>query len=115
MACIAMLLFPLGVSAAPFDVTAYGAVGDGVTDDTKAVAKALLAAGKHHPSVVLFPGDKTFLTGTSIVKLKWWRSFVESPNQWPVGAGCKLPSGVLCSPDVHSILNDVTCVKAQST
>lgn len=58
-----MLLFPLGVSAAPFDVTAYGAVGDGVTDDTKAVAKALLAAGKHHPSVVLFPGDKTFLTG----------------------------------------------------
>lgn len=74
--CVSLAAVWLAVSTAaadsaaaptPFDVTAYGAVGDGVTDDTQSIAKALLAAGaagaSGHPSVVLFPTDKTFLTG----------------------------------------------------
>lgn len=48
---------------ATFDVTSYGAVGDGVTDDSQAVVKALKAASKGSPSAVMFPADKTFLIG----------------------------------------------------
>ena len=49
--------------ASRFDVTSYGAVGDGSTDDTVSIAKALADASKAPPSVVLFPAGKSFLTG----------------------------------------------------
>ena len=52
------------VASAAYDVTSYGAAGDGITDDTKSIAKTLLAAAlSGAPSVVLFPAGKTFLTG----------------------------------------------------
>lgn len=52
------------LSLAAFDVTAFGAVGDGTTDDSSSISKALAAAtASRTPSVVLFPKGKTFLTG----------------------------------------------------
>jgi polygalacturonase len=52
------------VGARTYDVTSYGAIGDGVTDDTKSIAKALTVAGTAgQPSVILFPSNLTFLTG----------------------------------------------------
>ena len=51
-------------ASATYDVTSYGAVGDGSTDDTVSIAKALADASKSaRPSVVLFPKNKFFLTG----------------------------------------------------
>ena len=48
-----------------FDVTAYGAVGDGITLDTAAVRKAAAAlASSKHGGELRFPGPrKTYLTG----------------------------------------------------
>lgn len=54
---------PAALAAPVFDVTAFGAVGDGATDDTKAVRAALAAAAAAGPSTVLFPAARTFLTG----------------------------------------------------
>jgi polygalacturonase len=51
-------------SLAAYDVTSFGAVGDGTTDDSSSISKALAAAAASGaPSVVLFPEGKTFLTG----------------------------------------------------
>ena len=53
----------LAATTPSFDVTTYGAVGDGTTDDTAPVARALAAAAAAAPATVLFPGGKVFLTG----------------------------------------------------
>ena len=59
--CLAILVTP---SLAAFDVTSFGAAGDGTTDDSSPIRKALAAAAASGgPSVVLFPEGKTFLTG----------------------------------------------------
>ena len=47
-----------------FDVTAFGAVGDGAHNDTSAIRAALAAAGKAGGGVVLLPAPKTFLSGS---------------------------------------------------
>jgi polygalacturonase len=61
-----LFLLPVASVAAAtttFDVSKFGAVGDGVHDDTKAVATALLAAAAAPPSTVLFPVGKIYLSG----------------------------------------------------
>jgi len=66
-----LLLYPLLVpiichSAAVIDVVDHGAVGDGATDDTAAIRKALHLASSSScttSATVLFPWGRTFLTG----------------------------------------------------
>lgn len=57
---LAAVFVPPSRSIDPRD---YGAVGDGVTNDTVAVQKALIAAGKQGIPMRLVPG-KTFLVGS---------------------------------------------------
>jgi hypothetical protein len=56
---------PLWQSKDVFDVRDYGAVGDGVTDDTTAIQAAFTAAGVSGGVVTMPPG--TFLVGSEIV------------------------------------------------
>ncbi|KAA8527970.1 hypothetical protein F0562_035161 [Nyssa sinensis] len=49
-----------------FDVTAYGAVGDGSTDDTEAFREAWKAACQVESAVVLAPADYTFMITSTI-------------------------------------------------
>lgn len=48
----------------PIDVAWYGAVGDGVTDDTAAISAAITAAGAN--GVVLFRAGKTYIMSTFV-------------------------------------------------
>jgi polygalacturonase len=50
-------------AAAVYDVTAYGAVGNGTTLDTAAIQSAINAAGATSGNTVLIPSGKTFLSG----------------------------------------------------
>ncbi|KAK4373391.1 hypothetical protein RND71_008775 [Anisodus tanguticus] len=49
-----------------FDVTEYGAVGDGSTDDTDAFVAAWKAACQVESAVVLAPADRTFMITSTI-------------------------------------------------
>eukprot|EP01047_Picozoa_sp_COSAG01_P018224 COSAG01_NODE_983_length_12354_cov_2.780335_8_plen_372_part_00 len=64
---LALLLAPACYhpsQAAVFDVTQYGAVGDGVTRDTDAIRAALAALSTRGGGVLLFPARKRYLTGS---------------------------------------------------
>lgn len=63
IAAVSLLLVSTAAAGVSYDVTSYGAVGDGSTDDTLSIAKALADASKAKPSVVHFPAGKSFLTG----------------------------------------------------
>jgi polygalacturonase len=59
-----LAIFVICVQSAPiFNVMDFGAIGDGITDDTNSVRSALIAAVQAGPSTVLFPSGKIFLTG----------------------------------------------------
>ncbi|MBR5036580.1 MAG: glycoside hydrolase family 28 protein, partial [Prevotella sp.] len=51
-----------------YDVTSYGAKGDGMTDDALAIQKAIDACSEQGGGRVLFPRNHTFLSGP--VRLK---------------------------------------------
>ena len=63
-ACFAVAFAVVVGGGAVFDVTTYGAVGDGITLDTAAVRKATAALALNHGGELRFPGPrKIYLTG----------------------------------------------------
>jgi len=68
LAALLFFLFILsGVKAADFDVTKYGAVGDGTTLNSQAIQKAIDACHQSGGGKVIFPAGK-FLSGTIVMK-----------------------------------------------
>ncbi len=54
--------------ASSFDVTQFGATGNGVTLDTDAIQRAIDACHQAGGGVVIIPGGHTFLTGSLVLK-----------------------------------------------
>ena len=55
-----------------FDITQYGATGDGVTDDAPAIQRAIDACAENGGGQVVLPAGRTYLSGTILL-----RSFVD--------------------------------------
>ena len=85
----ALLLLSLALArgAPVFDVTDFGAVGDGVTDDTAAVRAAFAAAAAAGPATVRFPSARTFLTGAFNLSSDLVVSIEGKVLAWPGGDG----------------------------
>ena len=66
LAAIALLTVCTSAAAATFSPSSYGARGDGVTLDTRAIQAAIDAAAKHGGTVAFKPG--TYLSGSIFVK-----------------------------------------------
>lgn len=95
-----------GQSANVFNIKNYGAIGDGVTDETQAIQSALNAAAKAAPATVYFPAGTYIVNGmiemknnvswqgdsrdTSIIKAgpnfasavqPWWQALIYSDSK----------------------------------
>ncbi len=66
LAILFSLIFTVPATASEKDIKEYGAVGDGKTDDTKAVQMAIDEASKNHDKLVFSSG--TYLTGMIFLK-----------------------------------------------
>lgn len=66
VAITAVCVFPC--SAADFNVTGYGAKGNGVTDDAKAIQRAIDACSAAGGGSVIIPSGKTFMAGPLYLK-----------------------------------------------
>ena len=62
---LAVILWPQAASAATFDVREFGAAGNGLTNDTAAIQRAIDAASADGGGLVRFPAG-TYLSGNSI-------------------------------------------------
>lgn len=71
------------IEGAPFNVFDYGAVGDGITNDTIAIQNAIDAANNAGGGVVLLPAG-TYLVSTSSLTETLWNFGVA----WPATDGC---------------------------
>ena len=93
-----------------FDVTTFGAVGDGVTLDSAAIAATFAACAAHGGGMVLFPSGvssaRRFLTGpwsiacnNSVVRIEAGVTVtsVNTTRGWPLGPDCPEPSQGLTS------------------
>jgi len=90
-----------------FDVTAYGAAGDGATLDTGAIAAAFADCAAHGGGTVLFPGGgRRYLTGpwsiacnNSVVEIAAGATVasVNTTRDWPLGPDCPEPAQGLTS------------------
>ncbi|MDD4533630.1 MAG: glycoside hydrolase family 28 protein [Prevotella sp.] len=72
---LSILFFWLSWLAVPaqvkvYDVTAYGAVGDGKTDDAAAIQRTIDVCNSNGGGQVYFPNGRTFLTGPLQLKSK---------------------------------------------
>lgn len=66
------------INAGRFNVVAYGAIGNGITDDTAAIQAAITAAGSE--SVVYFPDGDYLVTSTITVTDGGVRLYCNSPR-----------------------------------
>ena len=97
---LAAALTPSGVAEAAgtsisgfFDVTGYGATGNGTTDDTAAIQNALNAAGSY--GLVWFPAG-TYLVSSALTPLS---------NQTLLFAGALQPAGANTLLSLNNVLN----------
>lgn len=81
-----------------FDVTSYGAVGDGSTDDVASIQAAINAAAANGGGIVFFPAHTYKLTATSTASGQTWHLSIVSDNISVLGApGAKLSSSANAS------------------
>eukprot|EP00035_Acanthoeca_spectabilis_P039382 m.61670 g.61670 ORF g.61670 m.61670 type:complete len:459 (+) comp9572_c0_seq1:19-1395(+) len=92
---------PEDVDAGKFDVTTFGAKGDGVHDDTEAIQNAYAACAAAGGGTVLFPPDRTFITGPLSIRCNDSVTYLSlgatvlarnTTENWPFGPDCPEPA-----------------------